>query len=193
VVPAIYNRYFHPVFTQADPPLFAVQLTSFFTYYLRQRCHQNRGRRHRYSELTRQFKGPRMFRPAEVGIRVPVPPFRFTSHLGRTVFKLPVELFFEIFSYFDDHRRFIRNTCGNGGFGMSMITQFVERSTVIRKLTMTCWALRNILHPVLWKNTEGCIAHLPSPSRRTGKTYGLYAQCVYLLSNPMIASYVQWV
>ena len=72
-----------------------------------------------------------------------------------------------------------------------MTGQCVERSTVTRKLTMTCWALRNTLLPVLWKNTEGCVVR--SPSATTGKTYGLYAQCTYLLSNQMIASHVEWV
>ena len=57
---------------------------------------------------------------------------------------------------------------------------------------MTCWALRNTLLPVLWKNTEGCVVKPPFGSK-AGRTYGLYAHCVYLLSNPMIAAYVQWV
>ena len=72
-----------------------------------------------------------------------------------------------------------------------MRTRHVERSTVIRKLTMTCWTLRNTLLPVLWKNTEGCIVRPPSGMRETGMTYGLYAQCTYLLSDPTIAAYVQ--
>ena len=76
---------------------------------------------------------------------------------------------------------------------MMLRTQHVERSTVIRKLTMTCWALRNALLPVLWKDTEGCVIHPPSGYGRVGRTYGLYAQCIYLLSNPTIAAYVQWV
>lgn len=55
---------------------------------------------------------------------------------------------------------------------------------------MTCWALRNALLPVLWKNAEGCVVS----SRPHGSyTYGLYAQCEYLLSNPTVATYVQCV
>jgi len=116
-----------------------------------------------------------------------------TPHLRPTVFKLPIELFFEIFSHFDDHRSFIHNTRGGVWWGMRMTTECVERSTVIRKFTMTCWTLRNVLLPTLWKNVEGCVVHSRSANSETGKTYGLYPQCVYLLSNPTIASYVRWV
>ena len=128
-----------------------------------------------------------------VSIYVPVLFFRPASDLDRTVFKLPVEIFFEIFSHLNDHRRFIRDTHGSGWYGVVASTQDVERSTVIRKLTMTCWALRNTLLPILWKNTEGCVVGPPSDGGKTGVTYGLYAHCVHLLSNPTIATYVQWV
>ena len=134
-----------------------------------------------------------MFKPAEVRIQVPVPPFRPVSHLRRAVFKLPIELFFEILSHFDDHRPFIHNTLCDSWWGMAMTTECVEQSTVIRRLTMTCWTLRNILLPALWKNVEGCVVHPPSANIEAGKTYGLYPQCIYLLSNPTIASYVRWV
>lgn len=71
-----------------------------------------------------------------------------------------------------------------------MEKEHVERSTAIRKLTMTCWAMRDTLLPVLWKDVEGCVV----PSRPRGSfTYGLYDQCVYLLSNPTIAAHVQYV
>ena len=116
------------------------------------------------------------------------------SDPGRAVFKLPLELFLEIFSHFDDHRRYIRDTTGDGVWlGEAMRTQHVERSTVIRKLTMTCWGLRSTLLPILWKDTEGCVVEQPYDAHDTGTSYGLYAQCVYLLSNPTIATYVQWV
>ena len=55
---------------------------------------------------------------------------------------------------------------------------------------MTCWAMRNILLPVLWKDVEGCAVPYPSG---LNYTYGLYDQCVYLLSNPTIATHVQYV
>ena len=64
----------------------------------------------------------------------------------------------------------------------------VERSTAIRKLTMTCWTMRYALLPILWRDVEACL--VPSPN---GHTYGLYEQCAYLLSNPTIATYVQCV
>ena len=122
--------------------------------------------------------------------------FQLESDPGCPVIKLPVELLFEILSYFDDHQRYIRNLCnyGAGNYGTPMRPEHVERSTVTRKLTMTCWALRDILLPVLWRNTEGCVVKLPSDGGHVnGKTYGLYAQCVYLLSNSTIAAYVKWV
>ena len=72
-----------------------------------------------------------------------------------------------------------------------MKTYNVERSTVIRKLTMTCWVLRDILLPVLWKDTEGCVVKPPTHNSPIRETYGLYAQCVYLLSNPAIAACVR--
>ena len=126
----------------------------------------------------------------EVVIPVPDPFFGLASHLGRTVFKFPVEIFFEIFSYFDDHRRYTRDSYRSVWYGPITI-HCVERSTVIRKLTMTCWALRNALLPLLWKNTEGCVVMPLSNGGGARETYGLYAQCVYLLSNPTIAAHVQ--
>lgn len=132
-----------------------------------------------------------MFRPAEVGVRIPIPSVRPASHSDCIVFKLPAELLFEIFSHFGDHRQTIRNTCGKSWSGLGMIPQSVERSTVIRKLTMTCWALRNTLLPILWRNTEGCAVLQPSASNRARKVCGLYPQCIYLLSNPTVASYVR--
>jgi len=59
---------------------------------------------------------------------------------------------------------------------------------------MTCWVLRNALLPVLWMNTEGCegcVVESSSNGGETRKTSGLYPQCVYLLSNPTVAAYVQ--
>ena len=54
---------------------------------------------------------------------------------------------------------------------------------------MTCWPLRNLLLPLLWADAEGCIS-LYDYTTRGGSGY-LYAQCVYLISNPAIAVYVQ--
>jgi len=129
-----------------------------------------------------------------VGIPVPTLFSRPASDLGCTVFKLPVELFFEIFSHLYDHRRYISNIlCYTHTWfeAPRMTASHVERLTVIRKLTMTCWALRNALLPVLWMNTEGCVVESPSDGGETRTTYGLYPQCVYLLSNPAVAVYVQ--
>ena len=130
-----------------------------------------------------------------MGIRALVLFFQPASDLGCTVFKLPVELFPEIFSHLDDHRRFIRATVGDTGgivHGVGMKTHHAERSTAIRKLTMTCWPLRNTLIPTLWRNTEGCVVEsVPNDDGQARKSYGLYAQCTYLLSNPTIAAYVR--
>jgi len=122
--------------------------------------------------------------------------FQPASDMGCTVFKLPVELFPEVFSHLYDHRQYIRDSLDDTGgiiYGVGMKAQHVERSTVIRNLTMTCWVLRNALLPALWKHTEGCVVE-SSPNDggdEPRKTYGLYAQCIYLLSNPTIAAYVQ--
>jgi len=111
-----------------------------------------------------------------------------TSDLDRTVTKLPAEILLEIFSYFGDHHRFIRDTCsGRPILVIPMEREHVERSTVIRKLTMTSRAMRQALLPFLWKDAEGCIVALP----RYGNSYDLYRQCLYLLSNPIIAAHVE--
>ena len=121
-------------------------------------------------------------------------PFDVDLTWGRTVFKLPIELFPEIFSHLHDHQHYIRETAPGGGlYGVVMKTHHVERLTAIRKLTMTCWALRNTLLPVLWRNTEGCVVVSTSNDGEPRKSYGLYAQCVYLLSNPTIAAHVRYV
>ena len=113
---------------------------------------------------------------------------------GCAVFKLPVELFFEIFSHLYDHRRRIRDTAASisGEPWSVMEPQHVERSTIIRKLTMTCWALRDTLLPILWRITEGCVVSSASGGGgEPRKSYGLYTQCVYLLLNPTIAAHVR--
>ena len=105
-----------------------------------------------------------------------------------TVFKLPFELLLEIFSYFNDYRDFIQETGRTGSFSLAIQKENVERSTAIRRLTMTCWTLRNALLPVLWKDAEACVVPFYP---REDFTYGLYAQCEYLLSNPTVAAHVQ--
>jgi len=109
------------------------------------------------------------------------------------VFRLPFELFLEVFSYLADHRRFIRENY----YGRELYTfiekKHAERSIVIRRLTMTCWPLRNLLLPLLWANAEGCISHIRYDYRtgKGGSGSSLYAQCIYLASNRAIAAYVQ--
>jgi hypothetical protein len=110
--------------------------------------------------------------------------------LDLIVFKLPFELLFEIFSHLNDHRDFFKGNPHVGMFLRRMEKGHVERSTVIRNLTMTCRPLREVLLPVLWKDVEGCTV---SSYVFKNSTYGLYAQCEYLISNPMVASYVQFV
>ena len=65
-----------------------------------------------------------------------------------------------------------------------------------RKLTMTCWHLRNILLPLLWEYVEGCnLLDWPTigSRRKVPLKYGLYAQCSYLLHNPTICACVRCV
>ncbi|KAF9782927.1 hypothetical protein BJ322DRAFT_182548 [Thelephora terrestris] len=109
------------------------------------------------------------------------------------IFRLPAELILGILAYFGDpHRNILHEKSGRYG---SLEPKAVERLTVIRRLTMTCWHLRNRLLPVLWKHVEGCNMYLkhrshgPHMTSRLGG--GLYAQCSYLLLNPTIGVYVE--
>jgi len=128
----------------------------------------------------------------EVGIRSPSP-FFLVIDLRYTVFGFPLELILEILSYFSDHRQFIRENFYGRELHANVAREHGERSIVIRRLTMTCWPLRNLLLPLLWAEAEGCISHSRHDyeTRTGGSGYGLYAQCVYLISNPTIAAYVQ--
>ena len=65
---------------------------------------------------------------------------------------------------------------------------------------MTCWHLRNTLFPLLWKHVEGCdlsdrhIAKTPlEQDKMVLLENSLYAQCTYLILNPIIGAYVQYV
>jgi hypothetical protein len=109
------------------------------------------------------------------------------------VFRLPLELFLEIFSYFVDHRRFIRENYRGRNLYVNIERKHAERSIVIRRLTMTCWPLRNLLLPFLWADAEGCISHTwyDYKTRSGGSGSNLYAECVYLSLNPTIATYVR--
>jgi hypothetical protein len=113
----------------------------------------------------------------------------------RAVFKLPSELTLEVLANFrDPHRNIL---FGKSGRYVNLEPKLVERLTVIRRLTMTCWHLRNRLLPVLWKYVEGC--NFYSLRRSLGSyaapplSNGLYAQCSYLLLNPTISFYVEYV
>ena len=110
-----------------------------------------------------------------------------------TVFKLPLELFFEILSYSIDHQRFIRENYRGRQLYMGIERKHAERLIVIRKLTMTCWPLRSLLLPLLWTDVEGCISHTRynCETGTGGPGSSLYAQCNYLFLNPAIAAYVQ--
>ena len=121
---------------------------------------------------------------------------RFVSDTNRTVFRIPAELIFEILTYFGDPRRNILSINRVRESSEPLHPSYIERLTVMRKLTMTCWHLRNMLFPLLWKYVEG-----RNVSRGTGGfmrprprlTNGLYAQCAYLILNPTIGAYVQCV
>lgn len=111
------------------------------------------------------------------------------------VFGLPLELFLEIFSYFSDHRRFIRENYYGRQLYVDIETKHAEQLIIIRRLTMTCWPLRNLLLPLLWADVEGFISYTryDYETRSGGPGSNLYAQCIYLLVNPAIAAYVRFV
>ena len=108
---------------------------------------------------------------------------------ARTVFRIPAELFVEILAYFGDPHRNILLAKGYYETTLPLRLEDIERLTVMRKLTMTCWHLRNVLFPFLWEHVEGCNV------LRRGCTIGngLYAQCAYLILNPTIGPYVRCV
>jgi hypothetical protein len=99
-----------------------------------------------------------------------------------------------VFSYLTDHRRFIRENYYGRELHVIMEAKDAERSVVTRRLTMTCWPLRNLLLPLLWTDVEGCISHshYNYEARGGGLGFSVYAQCVYLALNPAIAAYVQY-
>ena len=129
-------------------------------------------------------------------LRFPAPRYPADDYPTRIlVFGLPPELIVGIFSHFGDPRHNIRREKSCRGSRI-LVLEDVERLTVIRKLTMTCWHLRNMLFPLLWEYVEGCNLFGPRPSHRrhAGMVFlqnGLYAQCSYLIRNPTICAYVQ--
>jgi len=114
------------------------------------------------------------------------------------VFGLPAELIVGILSHSGDPHRNIRHERFCQGDGTPVL-EHVERLTAIRKLTMTCWHLRNMLFPLLWEYVEGCnLFGRPTIHRRPGLEMvplrnGLYDQCSYLIHNPTICPYAQYV
>ena len=98
----------------------------------------------------------------------------------------------EILSCFGDPHYNTRRVRSGRGSG-TLVLEHVEWLTAVRKLTMTCWHLRNMLFPLLWKYVEGCNL---SARRRLGIVAlgnGLHAQCSYLIRNPTVGAYVQYV
>ena len=127
-------------------------------------------------------------------------PIRSPFDVGRTVFRLPNELIVEVVTCFGDPHHNILSVKSTRGESASLYPEHVERLTAIRKLTMTCWHLRNMLFPLLWKYVEGCNVHCrrlmplrPGSKRVIQVGNGLYDQCVYLVLNPIIGAYVQCV
>ena len=115
--------------------------------------------------------------------------YRQPLTIATAVFTLPPELIVEILSYFGDPHRNIFLSQVRFRF---VVREHVERLTVIRKLTMTCWHLRNMLLPLLWEYVEGCHRYYKghtaySPSK------GLYCRSRYLTLNPAVGAYVQCV
>jgi len=74
----------------------------------------------------------------------------------------------------------------------------MERLTVIRELTMTCWHLRNMLFPLLWEFVEGCKVFVrrpvypdPAPNQMVPLKSGLEDRYSYLAHNPTVGAYAQ--
>jgi len=106
------------------------------------------------------------------------------------VFRLPVELIIGLLSHLGDPHRNIRREKLRG----NLFLGHVERLTVIRKLTMTCWHLRNMLFPLLWEYVEGCsMFGRARPNQFVPLKNDLYNQCSYLIHNPTVCAYIQYV
>ena len=103
------------------------------------------------------------------------------------VFRLPPELVTEILSYFGDPHRNILSSLRECP---QACVEDVERLTALRKLTMTCWRLRNALFPLLWEYVEGCNLYNRVTHRPAFKN-GLYSQSAYIVRNPAVGAYVQ--
>ena len=108
--------------------------------------------------------------------------------MARIVFRLPIELIIEILACFGDPRHNILYLKTARGARVVLDPGRVERLTAIRVLTMTCWHLRNMLLPLLWKYVEGCNVSyrhhqtlVRDPVILAGN--GLYAQYAYLMLN----------
>ena len=161
----------------------------------RGRCHGNQERWLLQWRPVRTGYDPDICRQAEVSPFVSTGYLsRFPSDTTRTVFRLPVELIVEIITYFEDPHHNILSAKTVRGARRPLDPEDVERLTVIRKLTMTCWHLRNKLFPFLWECVEGCdVVRYRPAHRRCTVGNGLYSQCAYLILNPTIGAYVQCV
>lgn len=136
-------------------------------------------------------------RQAQVSPRIHNLGFRPPFDMTPAVFKLPAELILEILGHYEDPHYNIRYVKNELYTNLEPGHNLVERLTVIRRLTMTCWDLRNKLLPVLWRYVEGCnfppLHRIPGPDMLLPQNKGLYAQCSYLLLNPSISTYVECV
>ena len=119
----------------------------------------------------------------------PISPLsRSAFDTAHTVFRIPAELVVKILTYFGDPHRNILSVKGYSGSYQALSPKHIERLTVMRKLTVTCWHLRNMLFPLLWEYVAGCKVLLRG---RIGND--LRAQCAYLILNPAIGAYVRCV
>ena len=138
-----------------------------------------------------------VYRQAEVSTPVREPKYVADRHPMRiVVFRLPAELIVELLSHFGNPHHNVRREKLRG----TLVLEHVERLTATRKLTMTCWHLRNMLFPLLWEYVEGCnlSSHIPAhnhgrPHKLVPLKSGLYDQCLYLIHNPAVCAYVQYV
>ena len=165
------------------------------TVFHTRRCHRNRGKQLFQRRPKHTMCNLGVCRQAEVS---PLVSNRHLSRspfdVGHTVFRLPAELIVETLAYFGDPHHNVIFAKKTRGAHSILDPDDVERLTVIRILTMTCWHLRNMLFPLLWKYVEGCnvsYRHMQQRSEWGGN--GLYAQCTYLVLNPTISAYVQCV
>ncbi|KAH6917082.1 hypothetical protein BKA70DRAFT_1417857 [Coprinopsis sp. MPI-PUGE-AT-0042] len=106
--------------------------------------------------------------------------------------KLPLELTTEILSYFPSVGPL--TSVGTGSGAPILPARYLERPHVLRSLSQTCVAYRNLFLPILWENLDACVEDKEGKEqffRHSGET--LTRKCKGLLETQELAAMVRTV